>query len=76
MKRLRQQNHFYKSPRSSEKIHGSLRHSFIFRLANSEIPAGVREEIAGHSSEDIHGRYVYLEPAIQIKGIVNLHSLF
>ena len=48
---------------------GACDFSFISRLANSE-------EIAGHSSEDIHGRYVYLEPAIQVKAIVNLHSLF
>jgi integrase len=38
----------------------SLRHSFISTLANSEVPADVRKQIVGHSSEDIHRRYVHL----------------
>jgi hypothetical protein len=29
---------------------------------------------SGHSSEDIHGRYVYLELAVQAKAIVSLPS--
>jgi integrase len=54
----------------------SLRHSFISRLANSEVPADVRKQIVGHSSDDIHTRYVHLELALQAKAIANLPSLY
>jgi len=54
----------------------SLRHSFISRLANSEVPADVRKEIVGHSSDDIHRRYVHLDLSLQAKAIANLPSLF
>jgi hypothetical protein len=74
MKEDANRKHFSHSPRSSEKITRELETSFISRLANSEIPADARKKILGHSSEDIHGLYVYLEPVIQVKAIVNLHS--
>src|SRR5271165_159374 len=54
----------------------SLRHSFISTLANSEVPADVRKQIVGHSSEDIHRRYVHLDLMLQEKAIANLPSLF
>ena len=54
----------------------SLRHSFISRLANAEVPADVRKQIVGHSSDDIHRRYVHLDPSFQAKAIENLPSLF
>ena len=54
----------------------SLRHSFISRLANSEVPADVRKQIVGHSSDDIHRRYVHLDLSFQAKAIENLPSLF
>ena len=54
----------------------SLRHSFISTLANSEVPADVRKQIVGHSSEDIHRRYVHLDLLLQEKAIANLPSLF
>lgn len=53
----------------------SLRHSFISTLANSEVPADVRKQIVGHSSEDIHRRYVHLDLMLQQKAIANLPSL-
>jgi integrase len=53
----------------------SLRHSFS-TLANSEVPVDVRKEIVGHSSEDIHRRYVHLHLMLQEKAIANLPSLF
>jgi len=53
----------------------SLRHSFISRLANSEVPADVRKQIVGHSSDDIHRRYVHLDLMLQEKAIANLPSL-
>ena len=46
------------------------------RLVNSEILADVSKQVVGHSSDDIHGRYVYLEPAVQSKAVVNLPRLF
>jgi hypothetical protein len=49
----------------------SLRHSFISTLANSEVPADVRKQIVGHSSEDIHRRYVHLDLLLQEKAIAN-----
>jgi hypothetical protein len=45
-------------------------------LPNVRIARNVRKQIVGHSSEDIRGRYVYLELTIQAKAIVSLHSLF
>jgi integrase len=54
----------------------SLRHSFISMLANSEVPADVRKQIVGHSSEDVHRRYVHLDLLLQEKAIANLPSLF
>jgi hypothetical protein len=68
--------HISHSPRSSEKIHGSLRRSFISRLPNTEILADVRKQTVGIQATTSTGRYVYLEPAIQAKAIVNIHSLF
>lgn len=54
----------------------SLRHTFISRLANADVTADVRKEIAGHSSDEIHRRYTHLELTSQrralqrIKGFV------
>jgi integrase len=44
---------------SSLSFH-SLRHTFISRLANADVNADVRKEIAGHSSDDVHRRYTHL----------------
>lgn len=55
-------------------FHG-LRHSFISRLANSEVAADVRKQIVGHSSDDVHRRYVHLDLSLQAKAIANLPSL-
>ena len=53
----------------------SLRHSFISRLANAEVPADVRKQLVGHSSDDIHRRYVHLDLSLQTKAIAGLSSL-
>ena len=53
----------------------SLRHSFISRLANAQVPADVRKEIVGHSSDDIHRRYTHLSLALQEKAIGGLSSV-
>ena len=54
----------------------SLRHSFISKLANSEVPADVRKEIVGHSSDNIYRRYVRQDLSFQARAIANLPSLF
>ena len=53
----------------------SLRHSFISRLANSEVPVDLRRMLAGHSSDQIHRRYVYLDLSLQEKAIGKLPSV-
>ena len=53
----------------------SLRHSFISRLANSEVSADVRKQIVGHSSDEIHRRYVHLDLSLQEKAIGKLPSV-
>jgi integrase len=54
----------------------SLRHSFISRLANSEVGADVRKSFVGHGSDQIHRRYVHLDLSLQEKAIAKLPSLF
>ncbi len=39
----------------------SFRHTLISNLANADVPAEVRKEIAGHTSDDVHRRYVHLD---------------
>ena len=53
----------------------SLRHTFISRLANSEVGADVRKQMVGHSSDEIHRRYTHLELALQQKAIGQLSSV-
>jgi integrase len=53
----------------------SLRHSFISRLANSEVSADVRQEMVGHSSDEIHRRYTHLDLSLQQKAIGQLSSI-
>jgi len=53
----------------------SLRHSFISRLANAEVLPDVRKQLAGHSSDEIHRRYVHLDLSLQAKAIEKLPSV-
>ena len=53
----------------------SFRHAFISRLANADVPADVRKSIAGHSSDEIHRRYVHLETTTQRRAIDRLPGL-
>jgi integrase len=53
----------------------SLRHSFISRLANAEVRADVRKQLVGHSSDDIHRRYVHLDLSLETKAIAGLSGL-
>jgi len=54
----------------------SLRHTFISKLANADISPDVRREITGHSSDEIHRRYVHLELATQQRAIAKIPTLF
>jgi integrase len=53
----------------------SLRHSFVSRLANAEVSADVRKQIVGHSSDEIHQRYVHLELTLQENALGKLDSV-
>lgn len=53
----------------------SLRHTLISNLANAEISADVRKEITGHSSDEIHRRYVHLEISAQQRAIQKIPSV-
>jgi len=53
----------------------SLRHSFVSRLANLEVLPDVRKQLAGHSSDEIHRRYVHLDISLQAKAIGKLPSV-
>jgi integrase len=53
----------------------SLRHTFISKLANADISADVRKEMTGHSSDEIHRRYVHLELAAQRRAIAKIPTL-
>jgi integrase len=53
----------------------SLRHTFISKLANAEISPDVRKEITGHSSDEIHRRYVHLELGTQRRAIMKIPTL-
>jgi integrase len=53
----------------------SLRHSFVSRLANSEVNVDVRKQIVGHSSDEIHRRYTHLDLSLQQKAIGQLGSV-
>jgi integrase len=53
----------------------SLRHSFVSRLANLEVLPDVRKQLVGHSSDEIHRRYVHLDLSLQANAIVKLPSV-
>jgi integrase len=53
----------------------SLRHSFISRLANSEVNADIRKQIVGHSSDETHRRYMHLHLSLQRKAFDKLPSV-
>jgi len=53
----------------------SLRHSFVSRVANSEVNADIRKQIVGHSSDETHRRYMHLDLSLQRKAIDQLPSV-
>lgn len=53
----------------------SLRHNLISNLVNVDVAGDVRKEITGHSSDQIHYRYVHLELSTQQRAIEKLPSV-
>ncbi len=53
----------------------SLRHSFISKLGNADVPSDVRKQIVGHSSDDIHRRYLHLDLSLQERAQAKLLSV-
>jgi len=47
----------------------------ISNFANADIPADVRKKIAGHSSDEIHRRYVHLDLSAQRRAIERIGSI-
>jgi integrase len=50
----------------------SLRHSFLSRLTNADVPQDVRKALAGHDSDAAHERYCHLDFAKQGKSLSKL----
>ncbi len=53
----------------------SLRHSMISNLANAGVSADVRMAMSGHSSDDIHRRYVHMDDKGQREAVKRIPSL-
>ncbi|MCZ6674282.1 MAG: site-specific integrase [Verrucomicrobia bacterium] len=53
----------------------SLRHTFISRLANSDVSVDVRKAMAGHSSDEIHRRYTHLDLSTQAAAVNRLPGI-
>lgn len=53
----------------------SFRHTLISNLANADVPAEVRKEIAGHTSDDVHRRYVHLDLQLQRNAVAMIGSI-
>jgi integrase len=53
----------------------STRHALISNLSNADVSADVRKEIAGHSSDEVHRRYVHLELSAQRRAIEKVQSV-
>ena len=47
----------------------------VSRLANLEVLPDVRKQLAGHSSDEIHRRYVHLDLSLQAQAIGKLPSV-
>jgi integrase len=57
------------------KTFHSLRHSFVSRLVNSDVPQAVRMAMAGHATEKAHRNYVHLDFAKQSEALAKLAKI-
>ncbi len=53
----------------------SLRHSFVSRLVNSDVPQAVRMAMAGHATEKAHRNYVHLDFSKQTEALAKLKKI-
>jgi integrase len=53
----------------------SLRHTFVSRLANADVPADVRKTLAGHDSDEAHARYTHLAFTKQTEALAKLSAI-
>ena len=53
----------------------SLRHTFVSTMANSDIPADLRKEFAGHDTDEVHHRYVHFTLEKQREALAKLPCL-
>jgi len=53
----------------------STRHALISNLSNADVSSDVRKKIAGHSSDEVHRRYVHLELSAQRRAIEKIPSV-
>lgn len=50
----------------------SLRHTFVSRLANLEVSSDIRKAMVGHSSDEVHRRYVHQDVTAQAVAVARL----
>ena len=53
----------------------SLRHAFVSRLVNSDVPADVRKALAGHDTDEAHAKYTHLRFEKQGEALEKLAAL-
>jgi integrase len=53
----------------------SLRHTFVSELANSDVPAEVRQKISGHKSNRVHERYTHIETETKRKAMTKMRGI-
>jgi hypothetical protein len=53
----------------------STRHAQISNLSNADVSPDVRKKIAGHSTDEVHRRYVHLELSAQRRAIEKIPSV-
>jgi integrase len=53
----------------------STRHALISNLSNADVSPDVRKKIAGHSSDEVHRRYVHLELSAQRRAIEKIPTV-
>jgi integrase len=53
----------------------SLRHTHVSELANSDVPAEVRQKISGHKSSRVHERYTHIETETKRKAMKKMRGV-
>ena len=53
----------------------ALRHTMVSNLANADVPSDVRKAMTGHSSDEMHDRYVHLDLTTQQRAVEKIPSI-